>query len=257
MISKQQTIFSAFGFLLAALSLTACAEKIPEQHANTLPVKVYSGMQLGALLNQAITSNNVADIKTMLKKDWYSAVNVKSLKQPGSTYAIKSCTEYFKLSDKTLTTVRENESSAFTEFALMCEAAKVIIEAKPSKLSFLDDLKFDKQLPNKLPKQIAMVISTTESKKLNANSKLVSWADVNKINKVNIINNVKAIYHHQGSAQEIELMAKGDFNGDGIEDMLISSRDSVVGGSYSALRVYQVTKLNNQAGLEVTNEISD
>jgi len=257
MINKQKTIFSVFGFLLAVLSLTACAEKIPKQLANTLPVKVYSGLQLGALLNQAITSNNVADIKTMLNKDWYSAVNVKSLKLPGSTYAIKSCTEYFKLVDKALTTVRENESSAFAEFVLMCQAAKVIIEAKPSKHSFLDDLKFDKKLPNKLPKQIAMVISTTESKRLNENSKLVSWGDVNKINKVDVINNVKAIYHHQGSTQEIELMAKGDFNNDGIEDMLVSSRDSVVGGSYNALRVYQVTKLNHQAGLEVINEISD
>ena len=139
----------------------------------------------------------------------------------------------------------------------MCQAAKVIIEAKPSKLSLLDDLKFDKQLPNKLPKQIAMVISITESKRVNANSKLVSWGDVNKIKNVDVINNFKAVYHHQGSTQEIELMAKGDFNNDGIEDMLISSRDSVVGGSYNALRVYQITKLTHQADLEVFYEFSD
>ena len=242
------------------LSVTACAEKSPEQKAaqntNSIPVTIYSGMQLGSLLNEVVASDKVDDVKVMFNKDWYSAVNVKSAKQTNETYSIKSCAEYFKLADKSLTTVKENENSAFAEFVLMCQVAKVIVEAKPSKLTFLNDLTFDKNLPDKLPKQIAMVISSTESKKINENSNLVNWSDVNKITKVDVISEFKAIYHQQGSTQEIELVAKGDFNADGIEDVLLSSRDSVEGGSYGALRMLYFTKQSNEGAYVMGKEFS-
>lgn len=236
------------------LTVTACANTA--QNTNRIPVTVYSGMQLGSLLNEVNTSTNVDDIKAMLNKDWYSAVNVKSSKQANATYSIKNCAEYFKLADKLLTTVKENENSAFVEFGLMCHSAKVIVDAKPSKLTFLSDLTFDKTLPEKLPKQIAMVISTTESKKINENASLLNWSDVNKITKVDVINEFKAIYHQQGSTQEIELVAKGDFNADGIEDVLVSSRDSVAGGSYGALRMLYFTKQSKESTYVMGKEFS-
>jgi len=256
MSNKKQTIVSFCGFIFMLLSVTACAEKGPEQNTSTIPVTVSSGMQLGSLLNEVMASFKVNDIKAMLNKDWYSAVNVKSLKQANATYSIKSCAEYFKLADKALTTVKENENSAFSEFVLMCQAAKVIVEAKQSKRTFLNDFVLDKNLPNKLPKQMALVVSSAESKKINDNSKLVNWSDVNKITKVDVINEFKAKYHQQGSAQEIELVAKGDFDGDGIEDVLVLSRDSVEGGSYNALRMFYFTKRSKEGAYAMGKEFS-
>lgn len=98
----QKTIYAILGLSLIISCLTACEEKqgkskSPKAH---IPVKVFSGMQLGSLLNETVKINDAVEIKTMLKKDWYASINVKSLQDVQTTYTINNCNEYFKYSDK-------------------------------------------------------------------------------------------------------------------------------------------------------------
>lgn len=138
----------------------------------------------------------------------------------------------------------------------MCKAAKDIVGSTESTSSFLNDLELNKELPTKLPKQLAMVISTTESEKIFSNPKFVTWGDVNKMTDIDVGNQYNATYNHTGAKQEIELIARADFDSDGIEDVLISSRDSVENGSYSALRIFLITRKRQDGVYEVTKEYS-
>lgn len=243
-------------FVLLFSILSACNDKQPEQkiQKNVIPVKIYSGMQLGSLLNKINTKTDTAEIKMMQGKKWYSSVNVISLNNMEKRYSISSCNDYFKHSDEKITPARENEINAYAELVLMCKTAKDIIEAEPSKVSYLSGLELNNDLPRKLPKQFALTTSSTESNKINADVKLVSWADVNKITSVEVSGSHKAIYKQSSATQEIELIAQADINKDGIEDFIISSRDSVANGSYSALRIFCVTKLSQGEAVKVIKE---
>ncbi len=104
-------------------------------------------MQLGSLLNETVKINNAVEIKTMLEKEWYASINVKSLQDAQTTYTINNCNDYFKYSNKKLTPVKENEISAYAELVLMCKAAKDIVGSTESTSSFLNDLELNKELP--------------------------------------------------------------------------------------------------------------
>lgn len=46
-----------------------------------------------------------------------------------------------------------------------------------------------------------------------------------------------------GGSQVMQMLAEGDFDHDGINDMLISSSNSLMGGSYHAAHLYIVSRL--------------
>lgn len=258
LINNKKTTYTIVGTLLMFFYITACADHhdISEQQEANIPVKIFAGMKLGSLLNEPVETNNASEIKNILPNKWYAAIQVKSTKDTNESYSVDSCDEYFKHQSKDLAPVKENEINAYSEFVLMCKAAKDILKATPAKSSFLNDLQFDKKLPDKLPKQFAMITSTTEHAKIMADKQIRTWAEVNKITSVEIKEKHHAIYKHDSAQQEIELIASGDFNKDGYEDALISTRDSVENGSYNALRIYGITKTQQDGLYEINKKYS-
>ena len=205
-------------------------------------VSWHSGYRMPDFLEQSFEIKSLKDIELIMRYKWYDEFLVRHPKKTGTSISLSSCQEYFDLNVKQVFTVKESENAPFMAISAMCQATKAILEATPVKDSFLRTLEFDKDLPNKFPAQIAMVVSETESVILLNSKTIKYWSQINKISSVEKITPYHAVYKHDGGSQEIELVAKGDFNGDAIEDMLITSRDSVEGGSYSALRLMLITK---------------
>jgi len=207
------------------------------------PVSLYTGYKLPSLLEQSSKPVTLSEITTLLDKKWYAEFNVIQVDVEDKTYTLSTCNSLQSINTKKLNTVRENESAPFLDVLVMCKATKLIAKAKASQKSFLESFTLDETLPKNLPASIGMVISDTESKRNAKNTNLKYWYQVNTI--TNIIkqgqNHVTYILN-DGSQQELELVAKGDFNGDSIEDILITSRDTVQGGSYSATRLFLLTK---------------
>lgn len=219
--------------------------------ATSLSVSWYSGYKMPDLLVQSVKITNIDDIKALLAKKWYAEFPAISLVSPDKIITLSSCRTYLDNSGKQLNTVRERDNAAFMEITAMCVATEFIVNGKLSKQTFLSGLLFDNKLPDKLPAQLALVISEAESAKLLNNKKIKYWSHINKITSVskNSINH--ATYTHDSGSQELELVAKGDFNADGIEDMLLTSRDSVEGGTYSATRLFVLTKLSKDVAIEL------
>ncbi len=224
--------------------------------ATSLSVRWHSGYKMSDLLAQTVKISNIDDIKVLLDKKWYAEFSVISPASPDKIITLSTCRSYLDNNDKQLNTVRERDNAAFMEIAAMCEATEFIANGKSSKQTFLASLLFDSQLPDKLPAQLALVISEAESTKLLNIKKIKYWSHINKITNIANHNINHATYTHDGGSQELELVAKGDFNGDGIEDMLLTSRDSVEGGTYSATRLFMFTKLSKDAAIKLLEQRS-
>lgn len=216
----------------------------------------YEAFALPAMMEKSVEVKNQDDVKKLLTEKWYSAFEVtKSLSaKKADVKSIVNCQEYF--SNPGMTTVSPPDYGPYLGIGLMCKAARIISDAEPFKTTWLSDLQFDAQLPNKLPKQIAMVISTSESERIASDKSLVSWSDVEKIIKVEKKGPHKTNYHEVGGEQEMALMARGDFNHDGLEDWLIASSYAVKGGTYRSLRMFVITKTAADGKILLLEEMS-
>jgi hypothetical protein len=140
------------------------------------------------------------------------------------------------------------------ELALMCRAAKEIIASQTSRRSNIPRQFVNEDLPRFLPPEVAMVVSVKESKRLLANKDNRSWADINHIEKAEMRDSDRAKFTYAQGRQDIELVARDDFNGDGLEDVLFTSRDHVEGGTYSAVRLFLVTRRVPDGRYELVKE---
>ncbi len=233
-------------------AITACAygDKSSVQHNDDIQVSILGGLYLGSLLTVPEELKSPGMLKASLSKDWYTEISkdwyteiaVSFPDDKNAHQLVKNCQDYFGSSKAEKQPVKEYERSAYMEFGLMCMAARDTANARPATSSYLKNLVLDGNIPGVLPKQLAMLVSETEYKKFLDDKNKVHWGDVNRIAEFERIDDYKVVYRHNGGQQEIGLFAKGDFNMDSIEDILITSRDSVTGGSYNSMRMFLMTK---------------
>lgn len=257
----KKILLSAVGITLVIVINIACSEEqtaksasgIVNASSTAIPVTWYSGYKMPELLEESVTVSGISDIRLLSNKKWYSAFTLTNPAVSTVEFTLDTCADALKHAGDQLETIPARDNSAFHEMQVMCSATKIIADAKPSKQTFWQKLIFDNKLPGMLPAQLAMVISETESLKISNDKKIKFWSQVNNISGVETIDPMHVTYKHEGGSQEIELVAKGDFNGDGIEDMLLTSRDSVEGGSYTAIRLFALTKLSEDAEVTMLN----
>ena len=141
---------------------------------------------------------------------------------------------------------------------MMCRATQIMLTGTQPEKTWLQNLQFDKSLPGKLPARLSLSAVLGEPSRIariKADKSLKYWQDVEHITQVEVLGPWHAIYHDDGGGiQELELVAKADFNGDKIEDMLITSNDSVVGGSYGNVRLFMLTKYSEAGEVVMLNE---
>ena len=240
--------------VLLLSSTTACAEqsgadKSTPDVASVSSVQVYPGFELGNLLADPQPVSSQAEVGPLLVRSWYAAVEVSAggskVRQP-----IDNCKQYLKVRDHHLQPVKEFERAAYQEFGLMCLAARDIIRAEPATENYLQDFKLDQSAPQQLPKQLALVIAENEQQRMMKNDRLQFWSQVEAA-KLTSSKDHHAVYAVDGAEQTLSLLASGDFNRDGINDLLLMSRDRVSGGSYSGMRMWLITRSDDQARIRI------
>ena len=252
---------NTFIFTILLLVAVSACNKDTGQAANKTVVKNdsavawYGGYKMPELLAEPMKNAGVDDLNSIMTRKWYAEFNVYSGHVSGKATVLTNCADYLALQGPVINTVKKNENAAFMELAVMCRATKQILSATNPEHNYLMDIQFNKALPSQLPASVALVISESERKKLNADTSKKTWQDVYHITSVEEAGPNRAIYRHTGGIQELELVARGDFNGDKIEDLMISSRDSVEGGSYNAIRLFVVTRNTEGSEIRLISEI--
>ncbi|MBH0059394.1 hypothetical protein I6F65_20865 [Pseudoalteromonas sp. SWXJZ94C] len=109
-------------------------------------------------------------------------------------------------------------------------------------------------MPKKMPPELSLIISNDDERRL---AKASSWEEMSHIKKVEPVNDDQAIYYdNSGGIQRLTIMAKGDYNQDGIEDIVLHMANAVERGSYSSSYGYVLTRLTADAPYTLIKQFS-
>ena len=131
--------------------------------------------------------------------------------------------------------------------ATLCQAGRASARLDGYDRSCREPLLLDRSLPQEAPAALAMAISDSTRDKVMASK---TWAEVEALADYEPVSRYEAVYHGQGgSVQRLKVLARGDYNGDGVEDAVLYLTDGVEGGSYAHARYLVVTRLAQDAPL--------
>ncbi len=141
---------------------------------------------------------------------------------------------------------------AFKAYLTQCQTWGEMAKLAASKRSYISKFKLDDSFPSLAPSALAFVISNESAEKVKA---LSTWDEVDRIQRTQVASPVRAEYFDATDGfQVITIMAKGDYNADGIEDIVIEKENSVLSGSYSSSHGYVLTRMPDQALFTVLAE---
>ncbi len=117
-----------------------------------------------------------------------------------------------------------------------CQAIELLARMRPATQSFVHDFVLDETAHNFLPAMLDLGSSCDRTCRLHiANEYRIPWRDVGTIEKVERKDGSEnlVMITTTWSFNTIELLARGDFNGDGLEDILVEAGGRARGGTLS------------------------
>lgn len=131
----------------------------------------------------------------------------------------------------------------------LCQAVQASADLSGFEQSFLEDSLLGEELPQTAPAELALAISNHTRRRV---SQSVTWAQVEAPASHEPVSNYEAVYRGQdGSVQRLTVLARGDYNGDGVEDAILYLIDGVDGGSYAHARYLVVTRLTEGGRMQL------
>ena len=207
--------------------------------------------QSGAFFDNALILKSASDFSSALEKNWDYPTDLKH-KTLGKK-SVSSCQQLKKSINDGFTAAKVYEHKFVSAQSTICSLWKHMAAFKAYKISHLGELPLNKDFAKQAPASLALVISDEQEKKVKM---AASWNDFSKIKKVTSHSKTKStFYDNSGGIQRLSLMAKGDYNGDGIEDRLLFMENSVEGGSYSSTNAYIITRVSPGAPITLLKEI--
>lgn len=180
--------------------------------------------------------------------DFSIAVNAKSVNK---VVELNSCRSLFRDENISAEPVKPFEYSALKSIAIACTALKLAAAMQPSKNSYIRAFHFEKSAFEMLPNQMAMVISSAERQRLDADPNIKTWSDVERVLSVSSEEPDVFSLKVPGGIHTLKVLARGDTNGDGIEDLLLRDDQSVDEGGYSTSKLYVLTKLDDKKAIQL------
>ncbi len=207
-----------------------------QQAEASRPVQVFMGLLI----------SSPAEAPEALKSEWHFYVNLRDDRFPRRRdREIDRCTkaEGLKLADLAVT--REGDRAAVKAQLLRCLALRKVVNARPSRVSYVRDLfASPKTLGQVLPADMASVFSFDEFEPGSPESQGLTWHELDLKVRFEPHERDKEDVRFTGRLVNglLSQWAFGDFNGDGIEDVILVRGASPEGGSAFDLDAFLVTR---------------
>lgn len=204
------------------------------------PVSWTPEFNMADLLEHSIDVNSQNDLVQLIERPWYASVEIQS-PESSESQPLNNCKDYFAVALEKPAAKQVQDSNALLELLVMCEATRLLSEASAAGSSNISPSPLHAQSPNELPKNLALVTSESERSRILRDNTVSSWNDVNPISDVKRISPNRFEYYSDAGVQILSLIGRGDFDSDGVEDILVRNTDSVEGGSYFDIRLFVLT----------------
>lgn len=165
----------------------------------------------------------------------------------GRQREIRTCADYARArkngwSDSANTYERSTEAFFKDE----CDVALLVLAAKPSRVSYVRNFKLDEAALDLLPPTLSWILSGEEEQAADdAERQGLSWKKFKpELKTVGKSTDWMAIEEPGEARISLEIKAFGDFNGDGIEDVLLFKSTNAIEGTF---RYYEPVILTRTA----------
>lgn len=223
--------------LFTALLSPACSASEPTQ---LIPALFSSSNQsfFSSIAGQEAELLTVQDFSAALDSEWYETIPAKTSSNPEIN--INKCSQI--LPDHQSYSARDSVDWGYFELLkIMCIALEKTSKIQPSKQSFLPTPLITPNAHKILPKEFTPIFSTSAENQLKNAPESTRWADGITLTEFKLQKDNSAMLYTTEEAQTLIEIARGDFNGDAIEDALFYIRSQVNGGSLSTNKMIIVT----------------
>jgi hypothetical protein len=246
-----------YSFLLILLGCSN--QKVLFDNENSNPIFINPYLTINYRLDSTENINSLNDQFSAIWSDDMSFIvqpNGQESQPNSSKFKVNSCESMLIARKNNYDLIDIPSSGPYNAMYVDCQAMFLIInEADPYTKSYIQDYVLNKTNIQTLPKDMALIISTSTYNDIHTDKKIKVLEEVNHIVKVTQKNKLTSIAEDDsGGVQEISILAKGDFNHDAIEDMMLSVSNSVIGGSYTSYYLYILTKTEKDGDWIVLDE---
>jgi len=139
-----------------------------------------------------------------------------------------------------------------------CLVLQELWNAKPASSSYLHDLPWDARVWPLLPPQLAITVSAESARAARAAAgRGQTWRDFDPSGAAELgaRGPDEIVVTGKGFLERLTLWGRGDFNGDGLEDLLVQSLDTLTEGSYRNTRLFVLTRRTASGPLAVAQSL--
>lgn len=181
-----------------------------------------------------------------LTREWPHVIGLRDGRLPQrSDREIDRCTEAEGVALDDLDVTATIEIQPARARLLRCRALKKVTQARPSRVSYVRDLFSTKALGNVLPADLAPAFAPGEDEeRARAGREGRTWSGLDRKVRFEADPDRKGTLRVQGNGVSgvLALWALGDFNGDGIEDVVVDRSMSPEGGSAVDMATFLMTR---------------
>ncbi|WP_413112115.1 FG-GAP repeat protein [Thaumasiovibrio sp. DFM-14] len=203
-------------------------------------------------LDKPIEISEKSGVIEAITADWFLGLSLKDPDNVEDVIEVNNCRELMSAYLAGRRGINYREQLTVVNLMMVCHTLEIASKLEPAKVSYLDNIVLDMHFAKISPASLGLQISREDIEKA---SKLETWNDFGKFERVKVRSEHSASYYdHMKGIQNATIVATGDFDGDGIEDLVLYVSNSLIEGSYRSYHIYVLTRDSEGAKLILIDE---
>lgn len=180
------------------------------------------------------------------RKLWLDGGEIKVSKggyRTGKKKIIDTCASAIELSKKGYQGLNNPSHKVLLFQLAKCRAIEMLKRARPAEKSYVRDFVLNRDALDYLPAMVSIAPSCGGvCWQYAANGRRIPWSKVETFLNIDAKSQREMIVETEGWRDWIEILARGDFNGDGFEDLLLKNTNGATQGTYGATDIFLLSR---------------